>query len=463
MKSSPKVSVYIPTYNYGRYLKKAIDSVLAQTYQDFELIIIDDASRDNTLQILKKYEDNSKIKIIKNKNNLGFVKSAIKAIKMAEGEYIMRVDADDYLDENALLVMVNILEKHPEIGMVYPDYFHIDKEGNIIDHFRRKKIGREIKLFDLPAMGACTLMRKSCYQAIGGYRSDIRMQDKYDLWLKFIKRFKIYNVNLPLFYYRRHQENISNNTKKILRARRYIKEKFIEKEYQKRKPRILGIIPTRATHAVFPDLPTKSLAGKPLIYYPLKAMKEVSLIQKKVFVSEDEKLLKKASKYGIDTLLRPKKLAKFGTGIEPTVKYVLKKVEKKEGFFPEIVVILFITSPLITSEHIKEAIDTLIIYNADSVISVKEDRKFHHRHGKYGLQPLFKTRLLTFEKDLLFEETGSLIVTGRDFITNKKLLGKKISHIILSEDEAVDIESKFHFWLAEQIIKNKKTVEKLNN
>jgi len=301
-------------------------------------------------------------------------------------------------------------------------------------------------------------MRKSCYRAIGGYRPDIRMQDKYDLWLKFSKRFKIYNVNLPLFYYRRHRGNISNNEKKILETRRYIKEKFIEDKYKEKKLKILGIIPSRGRYLVFPDLATKKLAGKPLIYYPIKAMKGVALIQKKIFISEDEGLLEKAKKYGIKTLLRPQKLARFGTRIEPTILYTIEQLKKKENFSPDIVVVLFPTSPLITSKHIKEAIDTLIIYDADSVISVRENKKIHHRHGKYGLEPLTKKRLVRFEKDLLFEETGSLIVSRRESIGPQGLLGKKISHIALSEDEAVDIESRFNFWLAEQIIKNKKTI-----
>jgi glycosyltransferase involved in cell wall biosynthesis len=269
----PKITVYTPTYNCAKYLKEAIDSIIKQTYQDFELIIIDDASTDETPRVLKEYANNPKVKIIKNENNLGFVKTAIKAIKLAKGEYIMRVDADDYLDENALFVMANILDKHPEFGMVYPDYFEIDEKGNIIDYFRKNKLREEITLLDLPANGACTLMRKSCYLAIVGYRQDIRMQDKYDLWIKFLQKFEPYNVNLPLFYYRRHGGNISNNTKKILQTRRYIKEKFVEEKYKEKKLKILAIIPARFRSSIYPDFPLRKLAGKPVIYYPIKRQK----------------------------------------------------------------------------------------------------------------------------------------------------------------------------------------------
>jgi len=456
----PKVSLYMPTYNCGEYINQAIESILTQTFQDFELIVIDDASMDDTSDILKNYEKNPKIKIIKNDKNLGFVRSAIKAINMAKGDYIMRLDADDYLDENALFIMNHTLDNHPEFGMVYPDYFEIDEKGNIIDYFRKNKIGREIELLDLPANGACTLMRKSCYKAIGGYRDDIIMQDKYDLWIKFIRKFEPYNINLPLFYYRRHGGNISNNTKKLLKTRRYIKEKFTE-QYEKEKLKILAIIPTRARFSIYPDFPLRKIAGKPLIYYPIKAVTNAAFIKKSVFVTEDKNLAKEAKKYGIETMLRPEKLAASGIGIEPTINHVLQHLKKRDKFSPDIVVILFITSPLITSEHINSAINTLLIYDADSLISVRENRKFHHKHGKHGLEPLYSKRLLREEKDLLYEETGSIIVTKRKFINENTILGNKIGHILLSEDEAIDIDNKFQFWLVEQIIKNKKDIDKL--
>lgn len=457
----PKVSVYIPTYNYGKYLEAAIDSVLSQTYQNFELIIVNDASIDNTEMVLQRYKNNPKIEIIKNKRNLGFVRSAIKAINVSKGEYIMRLDADDYLDENALMIMVNILDNHPEIGMVYPDYFHINEKGEIIDYFRKKKLGQEIELLDLPANGGCTMMRKSCYKIIGGYRDDIRMQDKYDLWLKFIAKFKPYNVNLPLYYYRWHGKNISSNQKRILQTRRYIKEEFIQERYKDTPPKILAIVSSRSKFYIYPNFPTKKLAGKPLIYYPISAIKKTPIIRKAIFTTEDETLARKVERYGIKTLLRPKELAAPDIGIEPTINYVLEQLEKKEKHIPDLVVILFITSPLITSEHIKEAINTLMIYDADSVIAVKEDKKFHHVHGKHGLKPLFEKRLLKHEKDLLFQETGSLIITKRKFITKGGIFGKKISHILLADSEAIDIDNKFQFWLAEQIIKNKKIIKQL--
>lgn len=456
----PKVTVYTPTYNCGKYLEQAIKSVLNQTYQDFELIIVNDGSNDNTLEILQKYLGNSKIKIIQNIKNIGFVRSAIKAINLAKCEYIMRLDADDYLNENALMVMTHILDKHPEFGLVYPDFFHVDKNGRIIDYFRKKEIGK-MKLLDLPPNSGGTMIRKSAYKKIGGYRNDIRAQDKYDLWIKFITKFKpqnVYNVNLPLYYYRKHETNISNEIKKIFQTRKYIKRKFIEAKYKGKIPKVLGIIPAKIYSSIYPNFPLKKLDGRSVIYYPIKAMRKTPSIDRVIFTTEDENLAKRARGYGAEIILRPRELTKESVSIEPTVNYVLEYLEKKEKYVPEIIVILFITSPLITSDHIEEAINTLLIYNVDSVISVREDKKFHYRHGKYGLQPLYKKRLLKYEKDLLFEETGSLIVSKREFISQDNILGVKISHILLADDEAIDIDNKFHFWLAEQILREMKNL-----
>ncbi len=141
----------------------------------------------------------------------------------------MWLDADDYLDENALLVLSNILDIHPQIGLVYPDYFLVDESGAIIEVIRRKKIGQDVELLDLPALGACTMIREECLLEIGGYSEEFKCQDGYDLWLKFIESFNPYNVNIPLFYYRQHPSNLTKNKSHILKTRRCIKRTFCRK------------------------------------------------------------------------------------------------------------------------------------------------------------------------------------------------------------------------------------------
>ncbi|MBI2547967.1 glycosyltransferase [Candidatus Woesearchaeota archaeon] len=454
-----KITVYIASYNYGKFLETAIKSVLKQTIQDFELIIFDDGSTDNTKSILGKYENHPKIKIIYQQNQ-GLPKTSNKALQMSTGEYIIRLDADDYFDENIILLLSHVLDTKPDVALVYPDYYEINEEGEIIGIVRRKKIGEEAKLLDLPAHGACTMIRKKVLLQIGGYCEDIGCQDGYDLWLKLTKKFKPYNVNIPLFYYRKHHQSLTSQPTKILEARRQLKEKFVKDVMKKKK--VCMIIPVRRESAILPDLPFQKVGGKPLMGYAITAALKAKAVAKVIVTTEDTEIASIAKTLGAEVILRPASLAKTNTPIEPTITYVLDKL-KQQNFSPDIVGVLFYTSPLITEKHINEAIHTLVIFNADTVIGVKENQRLHYIHGKNGLEPLFTKRLLKIERSFLYEESGSLIVSRRSAITKKSIAGKSMSHIVLPDEEAIDIEDLFTFWLIKMILEHHDERENLLN
>tara|TARA_B100000941_G_C28229963_1_gene411058 strand:+ start:130 stop:612 length:483 start_codon:yes stop_codon:yes gene_type:complete len=156
---SPLISVYITNYNYERFLKKAIDSVLAQSFRDFELLIIDDGSTDDSKKIIESYSSNCKIKIIYQQNKGLNVTNNIAA-RAAVGKYIIRLDADDYFATNALGRMSKKLEANPELGMVFPNYYYIDENDRIIgEEIRHDFDNDEVSLLDQPAHGACTMIR----------------------------------------------------------------------------------------------------------------------------------------------------------------------------------------------------------------------------------------------------------------------------------------------------------------
>ena len=149
----PLVTIYITNFNYGLYLNESIKSVLNQTYQNYELIIIDDGSTDNS-KVIEKFRHLKNVKIIFQKNKgLNFANNI--ALKLSKGKYITRLDADDWLDENFLQVMVSNLKKDPKIGMIFCNYYLVDKNGSIIDQFLRHDF-KKVKLLDQPAHGACT-------------------------------------------------------------------------------------------------------------------------------------------------------------------------------------------------------------------------------------------------------------------------------------------------------------------
>ncbi|MEE9274082.1 MAG: glycosyltransferase family 2 protein, partial [bacterium] len=304
-----KVTVYIPAHNYGRYVIQAVESVLRQTMDDWELIVIDDGSTDNTAELLEQYRGHPQIRIIEQENKGLNVTNNI-ALRLASGEYLMRLDADDYLDENILLVLSNVLDTKPGVGLVYPDYYLVDEEGEIFEIVRRKKIKEEVELLDLPAHGACTMIRKENLLEIGGYYEEFNRQDGYGLWLKFIQRYNPYNVNVPLFYYRQHEGSLTRNQERLLDTRRRVKRRFVE-EKNVSPPKVLIVVPVVENPPLSLGAPFTDFGGKPLISYTLDEVVKSELADRVAVSSASEKVLAFAAKYpGIVPVPRPKELAK---------------------------------------------------------------------------------------------------------------------------------------------------------
>ena len=211
----PKVSVYITNYNYGEYLDEAIQSVKNQTFKDWELIIIDDCSNDNSCHVLGKYAIDDKIKIFYNKENLGLTKSSNKAITEARGEYVLRLDADDWLEKNTLEVMCNYLEIHRNKGIVYSDY----NEGDA-------KIDASLMK---PPHPACALIRRNAWNDIR-YNEAISCRDGLDFWLKFLARFEIGHISQALWNYRKHGDSLSVKKEALETERKILNDFVKEKE-----------------------------------------------------------------------------------------------------------------------------------------------------------------------------------------------------------------------------------------
>ena len=183
------VTIYITNHNYGRFLKQSIDSVLDQSLKKFDLIIIDDGSKDNSKEIIKKYIKLPNVTVIFQKRK-GLAISNNIALNLAKGKYIMRLDADDYLNKYAIQLMSDHLEQNPDFGLVYPDFYLTDESGNITSIFKNNKINKNSTLTQ-PANGACTMFRTKFLKKIGGYNETYICQDGLDIWLRYIKKYKV--------------------------------------------------------------------------------------------------------------------------------------------------------------------------------------------------------------------------------------------------------------------------------
>ena len=187
-----KVSIIMSTYNNKDTVSKAIESILLQTYKNWEFIICDDGSTDNTYQIIKKYGSvNKKIKIIRNSVNKGGAYSKNKCIKYASGEYIAGQDADDYSSSNRIEELIKFLEKNKEYAMVFSRGYLFDEKGiwgerGLKNYSPNKYDLIKSNQFIHPTM----MIRKQCLSKVGGYRYSsltYRCED-YDLWFRFFEK-----------------------------------------------------------------------------------------------------------------------------------------------------------------------------------------------------------------------------------------------------------------------------------
>lgn len=209
MKDS-KVTVLMSVYNGEKYLREAIDSILNQTFRDFEFLIINDGSTDRTMEILESYND-PRIKIINNERNIGLTKSLNKGLKMARGEYIARMDADDVSMPDRLKKQVDFLDDHQDYAVVGTFVKILNKDSEVICLLERPIEDTEIRGFlkrDNCIAHGSVMIRKTCLLDVGLYDELMERSQDYELWLRLSKKYRLANIPNYLYMWRRHNENI---------------------------------------------------------------------------------------------------------------------------------------------------------------------------------------------------------------------------------------------------------------
>ena len=444
-----KVSIIITAHNYGRFLRQCLDSALNQNFDSlYEIVVVNDGSTDDTEAILEEYA--GRIKVI-NLPGLGLPAACNRGIEVSKGEYIIRLDADDYFDPNILHIEANILDMHPEIGMVYGDYFIVDQTGEVLELVRLLKPYDETSSLDRNPLAAAAMFRRSYYEVIGGYDETLKHQEDYDFWTRFTSQFKVHKVDLPLMYYRRHDLNMSSKQVLRTKAKQFVNRKLTEPHNTNIKT--LGFIPARAASRFGGKLAIRELAGRPLIAHTITEAFKVPLFDRVIVSTDDEEIAQVSREYGAEVpFLRPDALTGFDVPIEAVVSQALQHLDANENYSPDLIAILHVISPLKKAEHMSEAINTLLLYQLDSVISVVKDLTFHWHPGAHGLMPVvYRKRLLKDEKDIVYKENGAIYVVRSENVESN-LLGEKVGYIDMLPEESVHLDSEFEFWLAEQIL-----------
>lgn len=205
------ISIVLPVYNGEDSLKKSIDSILEQTYNDFELIIVNDCSNDNTAQIIEEaVQGDPRVRCITNRINQKLPGSLNIGFAEARGEYYTWTSHDNMYHKDALKAMVNELEKESCVGMVYCDFMIIDKNDNKIGICRQDM--PEALAWKNP-VGACFLYRREIAEEIGGYDTELFLAEDYEYWLRIWEKSKIVHIPQVLYYYRKHEKSLTETRK----------------------------------------------------------------------------------------------------------------------------------------------------------------------------------------------------------------------------------------------------------
>lgn len=205
-----KVSIIITSYNYSCYIERCIRSCLGQNFpkDQFEVILVDDASTDNTLEIVQKFKQFSNFRLIVNPKNLGVAAAANIGIREALGQFVIRVDSDDFVNANMVLFLSTYLEANHDAFAVACDYILVDEHENIIER----------RYADQDPISCGIMYRRDLLVRLGLYDPEFRHLEEKELRLRLGDYYKIHYLHIPFYRYRMHKDN---KTKKLEEISQY--------------------------------------------------------------------------------------------------------------------------------------------------------------------------------------------------------------------------------------------------
>lgn len=220
-RSDPTVSIVLPVYNGEPYLRQTLDSCLQQSYEDFELICVDDGSTDRSPEILRNFASrNSTIRFVQHEENRNLPNALNTGFDLALGRYFTWTSDDNFYHPEAIEKMVSFLDENEEVDLVYAGYRRIDEEGNEVVEVMPED---PKKLFSRNIIGPCFLHRREVYSHTGGYRAGFYLAEDYDFWIRAAVNFHLEPLEEILYTYRLHQSSLSQTQPVgVMRARRRV-------------------------------------------------------------------------------------------------------------------------------------------------------------------------------------------------------------------------------------------------
>lgn len=209
----PEISVLLPVYNAERFLAKAIDSILVQTFENWELIIVDDASTDSSLQLIEKYNDPRIVLLVNNKNR-GISSSLNRAVAQARGRYLARMDADDISRPERLANQYEFLEKHPDIAVCgcWVRCFGMSKQ--VWCYPQSDAVAKSWLIFEPPFAHSAVMFRHEIFSETCRYNEEFTHAQDYEIWSRLAKDHKFSNLQEVLLEYRIHEDQTGRKQSK---------------------------------------------------------------------------------------------------------------------------------------------------------------------------------------------------------------------------------------------------------
>lgn len=213
------VSIILPTYNGSKYIRESIESILQQTYENWELIIIDDCSKDDTPQIIAEYAKlDKRIRVYRNENNLRLPASLNKGFSLSKGDFLTWTSDDNKYKPNAIEVLQSKLKQNTNLGLVFSAMDYIDSAGKVRDVSQRVENKNEIYYKNI-VMASFMYTRKA-YEKTGDYDTKRFLVEDYDYWLRIVENFDFDYIEESLYFYRTHEGSLTETrNRQVLEAK----------------------------------------------------------------------------------------------------------------------------------------------------------------------------------------------------------------------------------------------------
>jgi len=222
MDISPRVTVLIPVYNREKYVAAAIESILAQSFIDFELLLIDDGSTDGSVGIMRSYTADPRVRLVRNEHNLGIPKTRNQGIELARGEYIAMLDSDDWAYPCRLEKQVTFLDRHRDFAVVGAWATEMDEKGQPLSRDKRRFVSpgelQSRLLFRCSLCNSSIMARKAILQDYG-YREQYAVCEDFDLFVRVAKNYKLGTLPETLVRRRTHAGNIGREKAQLMKAK----------------------------------------------------------------------------------------------------------------------------------------------------------------------------------------------------------------------------------------------------